>query len=192
MPRLTPENKELRAAEMREKICRTFAELFAVDGEVSMDRLAETVGVAKGTIYNYFKDKSELITAVMETRRVLMVELMERTIPPEAPPEEQLGSFIRIMIDDFNRHRHLRTEYLRNNPVRPVPGKIRPGDILKRIIRRGIELGVFRENDVDEAGLFVFCSLTGKFRYLLLHNRDADPETEYRIVMNFLLAALKK
>ena len=28
MPRLTPENKELHTAEMREKICRTFAELF--------------------------------------------------------------------------------------------------------------------------------------------------------------------
>ena len=93
MPRLTPANKELHAAEMREKICRTFAELFAVDGEVSMDRLAETVGVAKGTIYNYFKDKSELITAVMETRRVIMVELMERTIPPDAPPEDNPHAF---------------------------------------------------------------------------------------------------
>ena len=45
---------------------------------------------------------------------------------------------------------------------------------------------------MEETALFVFCSLTGKFRYLLLHNRDADPETEYRIVMNFLLPALKK
>ena len=192
MPRLTPENKEQHTAEMRKKICRAFAELFAAAGEVSMDHLAETVGIAKGTIYNYFKDKTELIAAVMETRRVLMVELMERTIPPEAPPEEQLGCFIKIMIADFNRFRHLRTEYLRNNPVRPVPGKIRPGDILKRIIRRGIDLGVFRENDEEETALFVFCSLTGKFRYLLLHSRDADAETEYRIVMNFLLPALKK
>ena len=69
MPRLTPENKELHIAQMRENICRVFAEMFAADGDVSMESLAEKTGIAKGTIYNYFKDKKELTAAVMENRR---------------------------------------------------------------------------------------------------------------------------
>ena len=187
MPRLKQEKKESRTAMMRERICRTFAELFAANGNVSMERLAEKLGIAKGTIYNYFKDKAELTAAVMESRRRMMIRLMERTIPREAPPEERLGAFIRIMIADFNHHRHLRTEYLRNNPVRRCSGKPRPLDILKQIIRQGIDSGAFRQNDEEETALF-----TGKFRHLLLHNEDADPEKEYRILMNFLLPALKR
>ena len=57
MPRLTPENKEFHTAQMRENICRVFAEMFAAKGDVSMEHLAERVGIAKGTIYNYFKAK---------------------------------------------------------------------------------------------------------------------------------------
>ena len=192
MPRLTPENKERRARRMREEICRTFAAMAAEEGDVSMERLAEKVGIAKGTIYNYFRDKAELTAAVMESRRELMLAAMEQTIPEQAPPGEQLGRFVRIMIDDFNRHRHLRMEYLRSNPVRAVSKKPRPVDILIRIIERGIARGVFRAQRPEEAALFIFCSLTGKFRHLLLNDLAAIPDEEYRVMMDYLLAALKK
>ena len=191
MPRLSPQNKEHHTAVMRERICSTFAEMFASDGDVSMEHLAERLGVAKGTIYNYFRDKSELTSAVMEIRRKNMVELMERTILPELPAEEQLAVFVRIMIDDFNLYRHLRMEYLRYNPLAPVPSRPRPLDILEQIMERSIASGEFRKNDPAEAALFIFCSLIGKFRHLLRNNQAADPEYEFRTMMNFLIPALR-
>ena len=192
MSRLSPENREQHAAMMRERICNTFTEMFAADGDVSMEHLAEKLGVAKGTIYNYFQDKAELIAAVMETRRKNMVELMERTILPELSAEKQLGIFVRIMIDDFNYYRYLRMEYLRYNPLAPISSRPRPLDILEKIIKRSIVSGEFRDNDAGEAALFVFCSLIGKFRHLLRNNQAADPEKEFRTAMNFLLPALRK
>ena len=131
MPRLTPENKELHTARMRENICDTFAEMFAAEGDVSMEHLAEKMGIAKGTIYNYFKDKSELTAAVMEIRRRAMVELMEKEITPAASAIFQLERFVQIMWEDFHRYRHLRMEYLRSNPVRAISHRPRPLDILK-------------------------------------------------------------
>ena len=145
MPRLTPENKELHTSLMRQNICRTFAEMFAAQGDVSMEHLAEKMGIAKGTIYNYFEDKKALTAAVMEMRRKAMTALMEEKISPELPASEQLEIFVSIMWQDFNTHRHLRLEYLRNNPVQHLPHRPRPLDILKRIIEQGIAAGEFRE-----------------------------------------------
>ena len=192
MPRLTPENKELHTQRMRENICRTFAEMFAADGDVSMEHLAEKMGIAKGTIYNYFKDKGELTAAVMEIRRNAMIELMKREIKADDTAASQLECFVRIMWEDFHTYRHLRQEYLRNNPVRPIPDRPRPLDILKGIIEHGIATSEFRETDGEEAALFVFCSLIGKFRHLLLKNLAADPEKEAVVCLSFLLPALKK
>ena len=192
MPRLTPENKELHTQRMRENICRTFAEMFAADGDVSMEHLAEKMGIAKGTIYNYFKDKGELTAAVMEIRRNAMIELMKREIKADAPAVCQLECFVKIMWQDFHTYRHLRQEYLRNNPVRPFPDRPRPLDILKWIIEHGIASSEFRNTDAEEAALFVFCSLIGKVRHLLLKNLAADPEKEAAVCLSFLLPALKK
>ena len=192
MPRLTPENKELHTARMRENICRTFAEMFAADGDVSMDHLAEKLGIAKGTIYNYFADKKELTAAVMAMRRQAMTALMEEKLSPALPPQEQLKLFVTIMWQDFNTYRHLRLEYLRNNPVLHLPHRPPVLDFLKRIIEQGIASGEFRETDSEEAALFVFCSLLGKFRHFLLKQLEADTEKETEVMLSFLLPALKK
>jgi AcrR family transcriptional regulator len=191
MPRLTPENKELHIAQMREHICRVFSELFAAEGDVSMEHLAEKSGIAKGTIYNYFKDKKELTAAVMESRRKAMIGLMEEAISPDAPAVQQLETFVGIMWQDFHTHRHLRLEYLRNNPVRHIPLRPRPVDLLERIVAKGIAEKTFREVDSAEAALFVFCSLLGKFRHYLIQDLPALPQEETAKTMSFLLPALK-
>lgn len=192
MPRLTPENKEQHTLFMRDSICRAFAEMFAADGNVSMEQLAERMGIAKGTIYNYFKDKSELTAAVMEIRRENMIRLIEEKISPEPSAVKQLELFIRIMWEDFHVNRHLRLEYLRNNPLRQSPHPPRPLDILKRIVEQGIRTAEFRQTDPEEAALFIFCALTGKFRHFLLLNKTGESDRETEISLSFLLPALLK
>lgn len=192
MPRLTPENKEFHTAQMRENICRVFAEMFAARGDVSMEHLAERMGIAKGTIYNYFKDKGELTAAVMEIRRQTMSEQMEKLIHPESSAAVQLETLLRIMWEDFTTYRHLRLEYLRSNPVRHLPPRPRPLDILKKIVEKGMSNSEFRSMDAEEAALFIFCSMIGKFRHFLLNNIEADIEKEIRTSLDFLLPALKK
>lgn len=191
MPRFSPENKEHHTAVMREKICHAFSEIFSAEGCVSMEELAEKMGIAKGTIYNYFKDKTELTAAVIELRRKAMVALMEKEISPELPAPQQLEIFVRIMWEDFGQYRHLRLEYLRNNPVRHIPLRPRPVDLLERIVAKGIAEKTFREVDPAEAALFVFCALIGKFRHFLIQDLPALPQEETAQTMSFLLPALK-
>ena len=65
-------------------------------------------------------------------------------------------------------------------------------DFLKRIMEQGIASGEFRKTDPEEAALFVFCSLLGKFRHFLLKQLEADIEKETEVMLSFLLPALKK
>ena len=59
-------------------------------------------------------------------------------------------------------------------------------------MEQGIAGGEFRQTDPEEAALFVFCSLIGKFRHFLLKNYAADPEKEAEVTLSFLLPALRK
>ena len=118
--------------------------------------------------------------------------LMEEKLSPSLSPQEQLKLFVTIMWKDFNTYRHLRLEYLRNNPVLHLPHRPPVLDFLKRIIEQGIASGEFRETDSEEAALFVFCSLLGKFRHFLLKQLEADTEKETEVMLSFLLPALKK
>jgi hypothetical protein len=127
----------------------------------------------------------------MEMRRQAMTVLMEEKILPDLSASEQLEIFVAIMWQDFNTYRHLRLEYLRNNPVLHLSHRPRPLDILKRIIEQGIASGEFRKTDPEEAALFIFCSLVGKFRHFLLKNLEADTEKEKNVMLSFLFPALK-
>jgi AcrR family transcriptional regulator len=59
MARLSNEQKALIDEMMQEKICTAATEVILEYGvqEMTMSKVAKAAGIAKGTIYNYFKDK---------------------------------------------------------------------------------------------------------------------------------------
>ena len=52
---------------VRQQIVTTVLDLIARDQQVTMDEIAVNCGVAKGTLYNYFKNKQDLINYVHQT-----------------------------------------------------------------------------------------------------------------------------
>lgn len=71
---MQPENEETRSKpardEKRDAIIRTALAAFLADGyaETSMSSLAAKIGGSKATLYNYFKSKEELFTAVVQRK----------------------------------------------------------------------------------------------------------------------------
>jgi TetR/AcrR family transcriptional repressor of mexJK operon len=78
---------------------------------VSMDGLADAVPVSKRTLYNHFKDKKALFTAVMQNRCQLLFNNMERTIQENQSVEQTLTTigkhFLALVFepDTVNIHR---------------------------------------------------------------------------------------
>lgn len=66
----------------RAQILKMAQKLFVKQGytEVSMDALAQAVPVSKRTLYNHFRDKKALFTAVMQNRCEFISESIERIL----------------------------------------------------------------------------------------------------------------
>jgi AcrR family transcriptional regulator len=70
-----------KPAERREEIVKTARELFLKnDSHTSMQDIMDQLGIAKGTIYHYFKSKDELLEAVVEDIVNEQIERMEAKV----------------------------------------------------------------------------------------------------------------
>ena len=54
--------KELMERMIKQDVVNTVLDLIQEDRQVTMDEVALRCGVAKGTLYNYFKNKKDLIS----------------------------------------------------------------------------------------------------------------------------------
>jgi AcrR family transcriptional regulator len=87
-------------ARRRERILRTASDLFAVLGyrKTSIEDVAGAAGVAKGTIYLYYRTKADLfLHAVALQKRDYLSEIAP-AFDPDLAPVEQLRTMIRLGI----------------------------------------------------------------------------------------------
>lgn len=85
------------AATCREEILRAAILLKQSSGEISMRQIAQACGVAVGTVYHYFPDKTSLlIAAVEQVWREIFAPLMKPGLPGDALSlVEAMGGCIR-------------------------------------------------------------------------------------------------
>jgi len=67
----------------------------------SMREVAEKAGVGKGTIYEYFRSKEELIATSIQVWMEQIVTRIEALVRPIEDPEEKLRTYIDAMVDGF-------------------------------------------------------------------------------------------
>lgn len=80
----------------RRRILQAATELFIQRGyrKTSVDEVASQAGVAKGTVYLYFKTKADLmIQAIVEEKKQYLVRVKPVL---EAPPRQRLKKYIRL------------------------------------------------------------------------------------------------
>src|ERR1700683_1998112 len=88
-------------SEKRGLILAMAAKMFMSQGysQVSMDALAEAVPVSKRTLYNHFKDKKALFTAVMQHRCHLLFGKLEQSMKDNQSVEATLKAIGRQFLD---------------------------------------------------------------------------------------------
>jgi AcrR family transcriptional regulator len=92
-----------------ERIIATAADLFGEFGynEVRMEDIATRAGVAKGTLYLYFKDKDDLFLALILQRMTHLFEQVQTLTSEASTPEEKLFIMVREAIDYFRSQPHI-------------------------------------------------------------------------------------
>ena len=81
--------------EKRCDIARASIDLFCDKGisQTTIDEIARSAGVAKGTVYLYFKNKEEIVFAIWDMVCSVHVETFERSIKPHMGSKEKILAF---------------------------------------------------------------------------------------------------
>ena len=159
MSGLVERRKDLVAAMMKDGIYEAAVQVLmnhGVDG-LTMDRVAETAGVAKGSLYNYFQSKRELVQFIHDKivgpAKSFLVEMHES--PMSAT--EKLGAIVRKWMDHFSQNRGVcellfndaRLQEMLDEPK--TTSRLEAMKNLKVIFDQGVAEGSFREMDTGGA-----------------------------------------
>jgi AcrR family transcriptional regulator len=168
MPRLTEQCKELLASAMRDGIYEAAVEVLGrhgLDG-LTMDRVAEAAGIAKGSLYNYFRGKEELVALVfektVEPARQAVTEILAQPIPAL----RKLEAILRVWFEFFAKQRGIFDFLLHDRTSRELldsPEHSMRADAIEkfeRVFRQGMEEGAFREVDVTRAAEMLLGAVT--------------------------------
>lgn len=162
---------------LREFIGDIAKELFAHFGfkKTSMDDVARKAQIAKGTIYNYFKNKDDLIRYVMKKDGDTLISKIKEGILNQKTPQQKFREMVIIKIKFFKELRllfsvaHKTTieflpiamEFL---PVieNEVKEKIRAEvEIVEGILKEGINSSVFRPIDIPDTARVMMLAMHG-------------------------------
>lgn len=152
------ERKEREREQRRFDILESARAAFAKHGleQTSMDRIAQEAELAKGTLYLYFKNRDELLMALLVHDFSQLIDEIEATIALRASPQEQLiaipGCFYEFSCNNevfYKMITHLNmqalvakqddSEHLEH--FREV--NLRMMSLITGVVHRGVELGVF-------------------------------------------------
>ena len=101
-----PNASSERRAERRQAIIATAARLFAREGyaECEMEQVASELGVAKGTLYLYFKSKEELFYACVDFGMRELQIAVQAGAEGKSEPFERISEAIRAYLRFFEEH----------------------------------------------------------------------------------------
>ena len=182
-----------RIIEVKERILAKAADLFMRYGirSITMDEIASQLGISKKTIYQFFTDKDDLVSAVIE-REIKTNEiecLLYASKAGDAVQEifiavEDLDEMLKymnpLMLYDLEKH-HPRAflklkEYKYQFLYQAILDNLRRG-IGEGIYRTDMQLDIVAKNRIESA--------------FLVFNADLFPHTRYKISeVNFELAML--
>lgn len=133
------------------------------DHVVNMNDIAQAAGMAKPTLYHYFKSKEEIIFSIHMTLFELMRDQLEERLATESRPEEQLRGVFRDIFSQLHSHpghtRVFREYFRRLTPERQKIVREQEGQYeqaVRKILTDGVEQGVFKGLNPTLASLALF------------------------------------
>ncbi|MCE5266797.1 MAG: TetR/AcrR family transcriptional regulator [Planctomycetaceae bacterium] len=189
--RLSKARKACVTAMMKETIfeaANSVLERHGANG-LTMDRVATQVGLTTGSLYNYFRDKNELLQCFYTRLVEPGLQAIEETASTELPAPQKLENILRTAWQYAVEHRGLIRLLAGANQGDEVRKEVRPRFLrmLTAIFEQGIREGDFRPHNPALTGRMVLGCLTELFE---LQAEDASQEEIDEYVRVLIDAAL--
>src|ERR1700687_1229307 len=125
---------------------------------VTMERVPQEVGIAKGTVYLHYRDKQELLEDVKDSALDPMLARVLEVLNSSLSPDRKLAAFVSRYLSYFDERRELFRILLYERTVTRVQGRRYQGERYRRmlqettaVIKDGIAAGLFRRVDPQKS-----------------------------------------
>ena len=179
----TKDKKAQLAEQRKEQILAAAKRIFAQNGfrRTKTEQIAAHLGVGKGTLYRYFKDKKSLFLAVFEHGIAKLRKAMRANVEPIADPRGKIAAAVKTYFEFFDSDRELieimmqvRSEF--KDDYRRVFLALY-SDYIVRIqenLRAGVKTGLFRQLDVERTAETISATLQGVLQSFYVREFGAD------------------
>ena len=154
----------------RSELIEVARQLFANKGfdNTTMNEIAAQSGKGRRTLYTYFKSKSDIFIAVIDSEINRLLEAIEEILPLQMPADEKLKRYILCRLDQVKdtviRNGSLKAEFFRDviqleHARRRID--VRELTILRSILQQGIEEGTFEIDNASVVAVTIHYALRG-------------------------------
>ncbi len=190
---------EFRRTEILQAACRAFSRC-GYDG-TTVDTIAAEAGIAKGTVYLYYKSKAEIYHAAVTDGLERLHADTAAALAKASTCREKIELFIRIRAENVERNRDFYRIYLSEfsealQQPSPVQKQIRDMadrqvKLLESVLAQGVANREIRRIPVAATALAIFDLSRGLLRTRLLGLVDPDRAVDHATVLDLLWNGLR-
>ncbi len=189
--RAIAEDPNLWQSFKRQSIQEAVIRLMCRDGlkSVTMERVAQEVGIAKGTVYLHYRDKQELLDSVKESALEPLRTKVDEILRSHIGPERKLRAYAARYLSYFDERRDLFRILLYEREVMRVQGSRYQTDRYRylveqtaRVIREGVRDGSFRDVDPHMVAAMFVEAVIAIVNQRLLTDRPASVEDDATLI----------
>ena len=166
----------------KNNIIKIAANLFSQKSfhDVTMDEIAEKVGVAKGTIYLYFSSKDNLYLEILEHTFGSIEALLEKEVNKASSAPEKLKKVLAIIIKFYRENIDVlkilsrdETHLIQEHHDLTEKWRLSRIELYEKIIEKGIKEGSFKTTNT-ELGALVLYGAVGAV--MVFYDLEKSPE----------------
>jgi AcrR family transcriptional regulator len=171
----------------------------------TMQEIAEEAGVAKGTIYLYFRDRDELVEKTFETAmEKLFLQIDEALDRSDIAFEDKLRAVLSAQLEFFSQNREFFRLYLSLRMPEGTPAQQRRQqrtchpryrqrvDKMAQVLSQAIERGELRTADADRLALFIIEGSTAVILERLTEKTSPAESADVDFLVGLILDGIRK
>ena len=196
MPRYTQKMREMMTESIRNDVCSTGIDLLCEGGweAFTTENIARRLNVSRGVLYNYFRDKNDILYAIARSSISDLCDNLEKIASDGRTSSERTLAMAEFIVRTFHEKRKYHRAIMENVPPpkdssHPVIlGDKRRTAIFEGVLRDGIASGEFRDFD-PTAAVILF---NGAIHHICMLSDFQDQYIDPAPVIQLFLRSLQK
>ena len=170
----------------------------------TMQEIAEEAGVAKGTIYLYFRDRDELVEKTFESAMKQLMAQIDAALDLDVPFEETIRAVMNAHLSFFGDNREFFRLYLsmrmpegpmvrqRRQKQQCAPQFRARAEKFAKTLAAAMDRGELRRADPYKLALFIIEGSAAVILERLTEDAPPDPEQDVDLLVGLILDGIRK